>query len=155
MELWELAAREGVRHTVASYAHLVDAGRLDDVVQLFALDGVIDVVDGGSAQGHEALRAFFGGIGSSLRSSRIPRIRHHTSNLRITAVEPDRAESDCYFLCLTDVGADHWGRYRDQLVRIDTAWYFERRSVRTDGWVEGGWAASRRGDGPPSSRERA
>lgn len=151
MELWELAAREGVRHTVVSYAHLVDAGRIDEVVELFAPNGTIEVAGGASAQGHEALRTFFTGVGSSLRGSQTPRIRHHTSNLRITTLDPHHARSDCYFLCLTDIGPDHWGRYHDELLQIGSTWHFERRRVRTDGWVEGGWAASRRTDPPRST----
>ena len=43
MELWELIAREAIRETVASYAHLVDSGRFDDVVELFTADGVLEV----------------------------------------------------------------------------------------------------------------
>ena len=43
MELWELTAREAIRETVASYAHLVDSGRFDDVVDLFTADGVLEV----------------------------------------------------------------------------------------------------------------
>ena len=32
-----------IRETVASYAHLVDSGRFDDVVELFTADGVLEV----------------------------------------------------------------------------------------------------------------
>ena len=42
MELWELAAREAIRETVARYAHLVDRGRIDELVELFAEDGTLE-----------------------------------------------------------------------------------------------------------------
>ena len=42
MELWELAAREAIRETVARYAHLVDRGRIDELVDLFVEDGVLE-----------------------------------------------------------------------------------------------------------------
>jgi len=35
MEVWELAAREQIRDTIARYAHCVDGGRFDDLVELF------------------------------------------------------------------------------------------------------------------------
>ena len=45
-------------------------------------------------------------MGSSLRAADVPRIRHHTSNLRIGTDEPARARGECYFLCLTDTGVE-------------------------------------------------
>jgi hypothetical protein len=144
MELWELAAREAIRDTVAAYAHYVDGGRFDKLVSLFVPNGTIEVVDGASAHGHGELRDFFTGVGDSLRSADVPRVRHHVSNLRITLEGPARARGECYFLCVTDAGVDHWGRYRDSYVAVGRDWRFEHRSVRTDGWVAGGWAARRR-----------
>jgi hypothetical protein len=41
MEHWELTAREGIRETVGRYAHLVDSGRIDELVALFAEDAVL------------------------------------------------------------------------------------------------------------------
>ena len=49
MELWELSAREAVRHTIASYTYAADNGRFDDVAALFAVDGVLEVQGIGGA----------------------------------------------------------------------------------------------------------
>jgi SnoaL-like domain len=146
VELWELTAREAIRETVASYAHFVDSGRFDDVVKLFMADGILEVHGEEPAQGHDALRAFFSGVGRDLAdTSTVPLIRHYTSNLSITVTGPEEATARCYFLAITESGVDHWGRYRDRLVRDDSRWLFAHRYVRTDGAVAGGWAEARLG----------
>ena len=144
MELWELIAREGVREAVARYAHLVDRGRFDEVVELFTPDGVLEVRGEAPARGREQLLAFFTGVGRDLaNTSTVPMIRHNTSNLSIDVVGPAEAGARCYFLAVTEHGVDHWGRYQDRLVDQDGRWRFARRKVRTDGTTPGGWAASR------------
>ena len=50
MELWELSARETVRHTIASYTYAADHGRFEDVASLFAVDGILEVHGTGGAR---------------------------------------------------------------------------------------------------------
>ena len=38
METWELEAREQIRDTITRYAHHVDGGRFDELVELFVPD---------------------------------------------------------------------------------------------------------------------
>jgi hypothetical protein len=145
VELWELAAREAIRETVARYAHFVDSGRFDDVIGLFAADGELEVHGEEPARGHDSLRAFFTGVGRDLRdTTSVPLIRHNTSNLSIEVVSPIEATARCYFLAVTEQGVDHWGRYRDRLAPQGDRWVFTHRYVRTDGAVPGGWAEGRR-----------
>jgi hypothetical protein len=145
MEMWELVARESIRETVASYAHFVDSGRFDEVIALFAPDGELEVHGEGPARGHDALRAFFTGVGTDLRdAASVPLIRHNTSNLSIEVISPIEATARCYFIAITEHGVDHWGRYRDRLAPRDDRWVFTHRYVRTDGTVPGGWAEGRR-----------
>ena len=70
MELWELIAREAIREAVASYADLVDSGHFDDVVELFAADGVLEVKGREPAVGHDGL--LFCGVGDDLAEKRRP-----------------------------------------------------------------------------------
>ena len=44
MEAWELAVREAIRHTIASYTYFNDRGRFDDAAACFATDGVLEVI---------------------------------------------------------------------------------------------------------------
>ena len=115
---------------MASYAHLVDSGRFDDVVDLFTADGVLEVKGREPAVGHDGLRAFFRGVGDDLaETTTVPLIRHYTSNLSIDVVGPYEANARCYFLALTETGVDHWGRYRDRLVPSDDGrWRFASAS---------------------------
>ena len=69
METWERVARECIRDTVARYNHAGDAGRFDDMVACFTPDGVLRVVGGESHRGHDALRAFFSGVGDTAPGS--------------------------------------------------------------------------------------
>src|SRR3989442_9432081 len=134
MELWELAAREAIRETVARYAHLVDRGRIDELVDLFVEDGVLEAGDRPPARGRAAIRELFLETGKRLASaSARPLIRHHVSNLAIDVTGPDDATAESYFLAMPDRGPAHWGRYRDRFVRRGSRWLFQRRRARTDG----------------------
>jgi ketosteroid isomerase-like protein len=135
MEHWELTAREEIRETVGRYAHLVDAGRIDELVALFAEDAVLEAGELPPARGRAAIEAFFRGAGSRLAaaSKGRPLIRHHVSNIVIDVTGPDAADARSYFLATTERGPDHWGRYRDRLVRIGERWLFTSRLVRVDG----------------------
>jgi ketosteroid isomerase-like protein len=136
MDAWELVARERIRDTIARYAHLVDRGRIDELVALFTDDGTLEAGDGPPARGREAIRAVFLGTGSRLASAAArPLIRHHVSNVVIDVGGPDAATASSYFLAITERGPDHWGRYRDRLVSRGDRWLFAHRRARADGYA--------------------
>ncbi len=147
MDPWELEAREQIRDTIARYAHSVDGGRFDDLVGLFDEDGVLEVEGEPPHRGRSAIREFVTGTGRDLAAGTgAPRIRHHVTNVLIELDGPDRARARCYFLAVTDRGVDHWGRYRDELVRgPGGGWRFAHRRVRTDGAAPGSWVEGRAG----------
>jgi ketosteroid isomerase-like protein len=138
MELWELTARELVRETIARYAHLVDRGRIDELLTLFAEDATLEAGDRPRARGRDAIRALFLDTGRRLatRAAR-PLIRHHVSNVLVDVEGPESASASSYFLAVTDRGPDHWGRYRDRLVCRDGRWLFQHRRARADGYAAG------------------
>jgi 3-phenylpropionate/cinnamic acid dioxygenase small subunit len=146
MEAWELVAREQIRDAVARYAHCVDGGRFDELVELFLPDGVLEVEGEPPHRGRDAIAAFVAGVGRDLAATTAaPGIRHHVGNVLIELDGRDRARVRCYFLAVTERGVDHWGRYRDELVPSGDRWRFARRQVRTDGAAPGSWAAGRPG----------
>jgi ketosteroid isomerase-like protein len=136
MDVWELVARERIRDTIARYAHLVDSGRIDELVALFAEDGTLEAGDGPPARGRDAIRGVFVGTGSRLASvAARPLIRHHVSNVLIDVEGPDAATASSYFLAVTERGPDHWGRYWDRLVRHGERWLLAHRRARADGYA--------------------
>lgn len=169
----ELAAREAIRDLVARYNALGDAGRIDELVALFADDAELEVEPGGVHRGRSALRALFAGAarpepgtggdhpepdagGARDTGGEPRRIAHHVSGLVIDLEGADRARGRAVFLVLAGRGLDHWGRYRDEYVREGGEagrWRFARRRVVVDGAVPGGWGATRlhRSGGAPGA----
>src|SRR2546427_4995827 len=102
MELWALAPREAIRETVARYAHLVDRGRIDELVDLFVEDGVLEAGGRPPARGRAAIPELFLETGKRLASaSARPLIPHHVSNLTIDLTRPHDATPEAYFLPMT------------------------------------------------------
>ena len=128
---------EAIRDVVARYNLYGDSGRITEMLELFADDATL-TVDGMAYDGKDAIRGLF-----ETAVGPVPEvIRHHTSTLVID-VAGDKAVARCYFQVLTSQGLDHWGRYRDALVRVGRRWVFARREVRVDGMTPGGWADQR------------
>src|SRR3989442_6305484 len=99
MELWELTAREAIRETVARYAHLVDRGRIDELVELFADDGTLEAGDRPPATGRAAIREFFLETRKRLPAASAPRpTPHHVSHLVIDGSRPDDSTAQAYIL---------------------------------------------------------
>ena len=147
MEPWELVARESIRDLVARYNANGDAGRIEQVVELFAPDAVMEV-DGRTYTGHDEIRGMFGGVVRDVKgrtpSGARPVIQHHTSSLQIDVIDDTTASSRCYLQVLMNHGLDHWGRYVDDYAVVEGRWRFVRRQIRVDGIAPGGWAASLR-----------
>lgn len=146
MEPWELGAREEIRELVARYAHHADSGRFEELVALFADDGLLQIDDREPLRGRQAILDFLGATRSSACESPAARsIRHHLSSLSIDVANTENASGSSYFLVLTERGPDHWGRYRDRYMLSEGSWRFAVRQVRVDGVMSGSWAAARRG----------
>ncbi|HET6818390.1 MAG TPA: nuclear transport factor 2 family protein [Mycobacteriales bacterium] len=135
---------EAIRDVVARYNLYGDRGRFDELLELFAEDATL-VTDEATYVGRAAIRQLF--INSAGADLQPERIRHFTSTLVIDRTAADRASVRAYFQVLTGEGLDHWGTYRDILVRAGGRWLFSRREVRVDGMTPGGWAARRLGRG--------
>src|SRR5215467_11887993 len=101
MELWELAARERIRDTLARYNWSGDALRLDDLAQSFCEDGELELRGRKSIRGHAAIVELLGGAvaapNATAQASGVKRIvRHNVTNIRFTVVRHDEAHVACY-----------------------------------------------------------
>ncbi|MBK5287426.1 MAG: nuclear transport factor 2 family protein [Acidimicrobiia bacterium] len=134
MELWELMAREQIRDTLARYNDGGDRGKFDEMIECFAPDGVLVIVEGDTHRGRDALREFFAGVGRTAHPA-LTQLRHCATNLVLDIDSETTARASSYFQVITDIGLDHWGRYRDRLVKTDDHWLLAERSVKTDGYA--------------------
>ena len=141
MEIWELIARESIRDLVARYNANGDSGRLDQMMELFTDDAVVEAQDR-EYVGKDAIREFFGAAVGKTRSGQggAKFIRHNTATHQIDLLSETEAKGRCYYTVLTDHGIDHWGRYVDDYRKIGDRWMFWHRAIRTDARVEGSWA---------------
>lgn len=136
----ELAIRESVRQTLADYTAATDSFDLAALAACFAPDGVLQFDGSEPLTGPDEIRA---GLAAQLSGPRDPgrrmptHVRHHVSSIRFAAVSADRAEVSSYFAVRTDVGLDHWGRYRDVLVPGADRWLFASRRIKVDGFAPG------------------
>jgi hypothetical protein len=143
MELWELVARERIRDTLALYNWSGDAFRLDEMMQAFCEDGELEIRGDEPLRGRPAIVNWLGGgaEGSdeerrAARKSAVSAgpsiVRHTITNIRFVELTPERARVGAYFTVFTDIGLDHYGRYRDTFVPVDDRWLIQHRFVATD-----------------------
>jgi hypothetical protein len=134
MELWELVARERIRDALARYNWAGDALRVDQLAATFCEDGELEVRGRESVKGRVAIVRFLAGIGevpaSTPRRKRI--VRHNVTNVRFTELSPIHANVGSYFTVYTEIGLDHYGRYRDNFVPVGDQWLIRHRFVSTD-----------------------
>lgn len=135
MEMWELVAREQIRDTLARYNWSGDAGRLDGLADTFCADGVLEIRGLEPLRGRSAIVAFLGGVTVTSSATVKPIVRHNVANVVFTGLTRDQAQVSSYFAVLTQIGLDHFGRYRDTLVPEADTWLIKHRAVSTD------WAA--------------
>lgn len=137
MELWELSARERIRDSLARYNWSGDSMRLPELAESFCEDGELELRGSAPVQGRAAIVEFLGGAVASpnavARESGVRRIvRHNVTNIRFTEMTPHQARVACYFTVFTEIGLDHYGRYRDLFVPVGDEWLIRHRFVSTD-----------------------
>ncbi len=136
MEIWELTARERIRDSIARYTWSGDAFRLEELALAFMPDGALEIRGDEPIRGREAIVALLGTVapGAKPAPAGVKRIvRHVLANIRFVEVTPDRALVSSYFTVFTEIGLDHYGRYRDVFVPFeDDQWLIEHRLVSTD-----------------------
>jgi hypothetical protein len=145
VDAWEVVARLDVEDTLARYTRFADGGRAGDLAALFAEDGAL-VVGDDERRGRRAIQEYLEGNKADLSASAAGggRIRHHVSSLRIDLLDRDTARATSYFLAVTAAGPDHWGVYRDELVRVDDRWLIARREAIPEGAAPDGWQGTPR-----------
>lgn len=147
MTIDELLARESIRQTLARYNIFGDRVRVDEFLEAFTEDGILEF--GGEREGqtsrHEGREAIRGWMTDWTRrppsSAPEPRpaappvqmfVRHHLATSHIEFTGPDTAEGRTYFAVYTPIGPDHAGVYTDRFRRTGDRWLIAHRKVRTE-----------------------
>ena len=137
--------RDEIREVLARYNLSGDRGRLDELARCFAEAGVLEF-EGEILKGREAIRERLGRVAADFGARSETRLlRHHLTTQQIEFTGPDSAQVTSYFLVVTDIGLDHWGRYRDDLLRTPEGWLLGRRRVVVEGRAAGSHFPEERG----------
>jgi hypothetical protein len=124
-----LADELAIKRLLAEYCHRVDDGRLDELAQLFTIDGEF-VFGSLSARGRGEVTGWFERFHPPAE-----RGKHLTTNVvvELDAADGDRASarSDFAFLGFRDgqLTPTLAGRYDDELQRVDGRWLIGRRDA--------------------------
>jgi hypothetical protein len=145
MELWELTVRERIRDTLALYNWSGDAFRLAELAAAFCEDGQLEIRGREPLRGRDAIVRFLGGTEAcgdqerraarkAVSDAASPRhiVRHLLTNVRFLDVTPKQARVAAYFTVVTEIGLDHYGRYRDVFAPVGDEWLIRHRFVSTD-----------------------
>lgn len=135
---WELSIREAARQLLADYTAATDRFDLRALADCFASDGILEFTGGDPLTGPAAIEAGLGAAMSAPQDATRAKptfVRHHVSSIRFGAVNTERVEVSSYFAVHTDVGLDHWGRYRDLLVPEEGRWLFGYRRISVDAFA--------------------
>lgn len=130
-----MLTREGIRAVVERYTFAADRGRVSDLVQCFAEDGVLEFVGEWTATGRDGILAHTSSVTVDTRSRPHPLLRHHLASHQVELEGRDDASATTYFTAYTEIGPDHVGRYVDRLRRIDGDWHIAHRRVVVDWWA--------------------
>ena len=114
-----------------AYGRHWDAGRITDVVSLFAADGEWRSKHG-TATGQTAITALLERLAAGRGTQDAPARRHFSTNVSVDVQEGIAlAESD-FLVVQSDQGhfaVVSMGSYRDRLVRLPDGWRFARREI--------------------------
>ncbi|WP_029111630.1 nuclear transport factor 2 family protein [Mycobacterium sp. URHD0025] len=136
---WELSIREAARQLLADYTAATDRFDLRGLAACFASDGILEFTGGDDPlTGPAAIEAGLGAAMSAPQHATRAKptfVRHHVSSVRFGAVSKERVEVSSYFAVHTDIGLDHWGRYRDVLVPEEGRWLFGYRRISVDAFA--------------------
>ena len=138
----ELLAREGIRHTMASYTMAGDRLHVENFAAVFTDDAILETegVPQRDAFRHVGRAAIHGWMnrwrerpregGESVHQASF--VRHHLSTSLIEFLDQETARARTYWTAYTDIGPDHCGCYLDLFRKSGERWLIAHRRIRLD-----------------------
>jgi hypothetical protein len=132
-DIQELLDRARIADTIYAYCEYVDNGDVEATVELFAVNGVMDLGGGAVHRGHDELRDMF-----TDRFRLYTTTSFHSSGVRVVRYDAASVSTTTYLYGIHEaakVGRQMhlWGRFEDDLVNQSGVWKFRRRHLRVAG----------------------
>lgn len=117
--------RIAVTELIAMHGHLVDAGELDRLGEVFTDDVSYDISDFGMPplEGRAAMREAANALGAANP------VGHHVTNTVLTEIEDDRVRAISKFIGVRADGTCGSGTYEDTVARTTDGWRIVRRRI--------------------------
>jgi hypothetical protein len=129
-ELEVAVARDQIRNLVATYNNCGDRGRIDEFVEVFAPDGVLEISQQ-KLEGREAIHKELSGIASGARSDvDLSGSRHQLTTTRIEIIDATNAQGWIYFFVSRRGTIIQEGTYIDRYVKTPAGWRIAHRRVK-------------------------
>lgn len=127
-----LIEQQAIERMMYSYSYHLDMNHPKELAALFVDACEVSYAPNLGATGKEAFVKTLDGIGSCFRAT-----SHHNSNIVVDFVSPTEANVRSVVLAIHRYAKerpDGWvfGQYFDAVVKVDGAWKFKRRELRTD-----------------------
>lgn len=123
-------ARDQIRHLIACYNNMADRGRIDEFVELFTEDGILDITHK-SLEGREAILRELSSIASGTRPDvNLMGSRHQLTTCRIEMTGEDTAQGWTYFFVSRRGTIIEEGTYIDRFTKTPDGWRFAHRRVK-------------------------
>lgn len=134
MEEIEVRTRVGANDLLARYQFLVDSGKTRELSELFLPDAIYRT-NNEELVGQEAIFDFFRRTADAFSSAAFLPARHRLSSVYIQPRPDSSAATYACFQLVGSAGLNHWGTYRDEVVRTNDGWRFARRKVKLEGYI--------------------
>src|SRR3974390_2856250 len=126
-ELDVAVARDQIRNLVATYNNCADRGRIDEFVQVFAPDGVLEITHQ-KMQGRAAIQKEIASIASGPRPDvHLSGSRHQLTTTRIEILDAANAQGWIYFFVSRRGTIIEEGTYIDRYVKTSAGWRIAHR----------------------------
>ena len=132
----ELAIHTGVFRLLTQYQYGADTAQHAQVASLFTANSTYKT-DNNSYEGPDGVLRFFASVRKLFLNADFLPARHHLSTVHIEPQSDATATTYACFQFFGRHGVDHWGIYRDRVIRVDGRWQFAARRVSIDGYVAG------------------
>lgn len=132
-----VVARSEIMEILHEYAYMaVEHADFAGMDRLFHRDGQFVLTTGTAVPSSEIHRVVSG--------SEPNFIRHHITTVKINFTSDTTAETDSFFIAVTDLAVpDHWGRWRDAFRRgADGQWLLNRKEPIIEGFAPDSWVAT-------------